>query len=133
MHTIRVDDNIYHALIAQKRGNDSANDIVTRWYLGFQLLQKANSKDLRFRQSPAGLSPRPRRCHMAEVTAQVQLTAREGQLVELRKAVEVARALADPGKLPIVLILEPGETAPLVLTNMPALEHWLEIRQIMRT
>jgi len=47
LHTIRVSDQIYHAITDQMRGNDSFNDVVTRWYLGFQLLQQANTRDLK--------------------------------------------------------------------------------------
>jgi hypothetical protein len=47
LHTIRVNDQIYHAIIDQMRGNDTFNDVVTRWYLGSLLLHKANSKELR--------------------------------------------------------------------------------------
>jgi predicted CopG family antitoxin len=47
LHTIRVSDQIYHAITDQMRGNDSFNDVVTRWYLGSQLLRQASTKDLR--------------------------------------------------------------------------------------
>jgi predicted CopG family antitoxin len=47
LHTIRVNDQIYHAITDQMRGNDSFNDVVTRWYLGFQLLQRTNANNLK--------------------------------------------------------------------------------------
>jgi hypothetical protein len=70
---------------------------------------------------------------MQSITAQVELIAREGQLEPLRKGVEVARALAKPGNLPIALLSEPGQVDALVLTSVIALEHWLEARQIYST
>jgi len=70
---------------------------------------------------------------MQSITAQVELIAREGQLESLRKGVEVARALAKPGNLPIALLREPGQVDALVITSVIALEHWLEARQIYST
>jgi len=47
LHTIRVSDQIYHAITDQMRGNDTFNDVVTRWYLGSMLLHRAGTKDLK--------------------------------------------------------------------------------------
>jgi hypothetical protein len=70
---------------------------------------------------------------MQSITAQVELIAREGQLEPLRKGVEVARALAKTGNLPIALLREPGQQDALVITSVIALEHWLEQREIYST
>ncbi len=59
LHTIRVSDSIYHAMLTQKRGNDTANDVITRWYLGSTLLHKATTKDLRSVESLQKLALSP--------------------------------------------------------------------------
>ena len=46
MRTIRVSEEIYEEILAQKRGNDTINDIVLRWYLGYALLQKTSPEEL---------------------------------------------------------------------------------------
>ena len=46
MKTVRVSDQIYEEILAQKRGNETINDIIMRWYLGYTLLQKTSPEEL---------------------------------------------------------------------------------------
>ena len=60
MKTVRVSDQIYEEILAQKRGNDTINDIIMRWYLGYLLLQKTFPEELvKLKGGPALLPTKP--------------------------------------------------------------------------
>ena len=70
---------------------------------------------------------------MAHIEATVQLATYEGQLSKLRNAVEVAKALAQGGRLPLVILKSPGEPDDLVLTSLCELSRWLDRTGIYQT
>jgi len=70
---------------------------------------------------------------MAHIEGTVQLAAYEGQLLKLRRAVETARALTPPNRLPLVILKEAGEPDDLVLTSLCELSRWLDRTGIYQT
>ena len=70
---------------------------------------------------------------MAHIEACVQLSAYEGQLLKLRDAVGVAKALTPGGRLPLVILKEAGEPDDLVLTSLCELSRWLDRTGIYQT
>jgi hypothetical protein len=70
---------------------------------------------------------------MPDLTATVQLTAREDQLKPLRQGMAVACVLTPPSSLPLVILSDPGVQEEIVYTTVPLFKAWLKRRNIEST